>query len=161
MADENNVIQDEIVLLEDRSPIREEIPNEEEDPTLLESPNRDEEEEHEHAEPNEEAPPVKKPRFALQHVVKETERNQWELPEELAGHFLCYAKSHFADQDMKLKMEDFPPPDNIEGAVPKMSDTFRATLKKAGANAWPGHRHRHPRGHGAAGGGLGVSRAVP
>ena len=77
----------------------------------------------------------KKPRFALQHVVTEIEQHKWSLPDELAQHFVHYAKTHVADVDMKTKMEEFPPPENIDGVVPVMSETFRSTLKKSGSNS--------------------------
>ena len=116
----------------DRSPNREESQRDgsESPPLSPRNPNRDEGDDG----AGDDSPDSKKPRFALQHVVTEIEQNKWSLPKELAKHFIHYAKTHVADVDMKSKMEEFPPPDNIDGVVPIMSETFRSTLKKAGSN---------------------------
>ena len=83
---------------------------------------------------HEEDEPVDKKRcFGLKKLICEADKSKWELPPELAEHYLYYTRKHMSDSDMKVNLEEQLVPTNA-GAVPVMDANFRGILKKEGKN---------------------------
>ena len=72
--------------------------------------------------------------FGLRKLVKQADQFKWEMPLELAEHFMVHTRTHVTDADMKLNMEEFPVPSNID-CVLTLDNTVRNLLKKDNKSA--------------------------
>ena len=67
--------------------------------------------------------------FGLRKLFRQADENKWTMDQELANHFTSHTRIHVPDADMKLNLEDIPPPANID-TVLRLDNTFKSLLRK-------------------------------
>ena len=88
----------------------------------------------ESGEEEDEEDPVEGDAMGLRRLFRQADQHKWSMDTILADHFMEHTRLHLSDADMKVNLEEFPPPDNIN-AVLHMGTSVKNLLKKEGKNA--------------------------